>query len=62
MVFRRIFRPLVTRVGTALSAFIIGTIHADPAMVDQFTTALASVFLIGFDIVAAQWFHNRGNA
>ena len=58
MVFRRIFRPVVTRIGTALSAFFIGTIHADPALVDQFTTALTSVLLIGFDVVAARWFHN----
>lgn len=61
LIFRKIMVPIISRAGTFLAAFLIGTIHADPVVADQFATAVGAVVLIGFDLLAAFAFGDKGD-
>ncbi|MER9486824.1 hypothetical protein NKI50_12645 [Mesorhizobium sp. M0563] len=59
LIIRKFLVPLVSRAGTFIAAYLIGTIHADPVVADQFGAGLAALALVGFDLLAARFFGDK---
>lgn len=60
LILRKILAPLGERLGTALAAFLVGTVAVDPVMVDQFIVAIGAVLMIGTDLLIAHFERKRG--
>lgn len=57
---RDLLAPLATRIGTAISGYLIGHFAADPSLANEVATGLAALALIGADLVfSAIGRHNR---
>lgn len=48
---RDIFGPVTRRMGTALAAFMAGTLAVDPSLADQLAVAFGGVLLVAVDLV-----------
>lgn len=50
LMYKELLVPLLTRYGTAIAGYIVGVVHADPALIDHVAAALVAVAMVSVDL------------
>ena len=58
-VIRQVVTPLISRVGTAAAAFVIGSLAANPDQAAAFGSAVAALLGITVDLLADAWLRRK---
>ena len=48
--YKELLVPVLTRYGTGIAGYIVGVVHADPALIDQVAAALVAVAMVSVDL------------
>ena len=62
LMYKELLVPLLTRYGTAIAGYIVGVVHADPALIDQVAAALVAVGMVSVDLFTSAAFRRRRDA